>query len=111
MRPMARANADPADVVRSVAADNAVELDPFEFALKVGFHAEELRTQTPHVHDERLGPVEPRIDRLVDDGVGVRRLLGLRRIARSRTSLVAPHPRIVEAATDPHVGQATSSGR
>ncbi len=76
MRPMARTDAETADVVCRDAADDAVKDFAFEFAHEVALHAEQRGAEPLDVHDEGLGPVESGLHRLVHDRVGVGRLLG-----------------------------------
>jgi hypothetical protein len=58
------------------AALGAVEGEVLELALEIGLHVEELEPEHLRVGDERIGPTVPDLDRLVDELVGLRRLLG-----------------------------------
>jgi hypothetical protein len=73
--PKAGPHAETANVVRRHAADDAIKDDPLELALEVALHRQQFRPQHLEVHDERFGPVEAGVDRLVDDRVGVGGLL------------------------------------
>ena len=62
--------------MKRVTTVRAVEDKVGEFALEVGLHVEELEPEHPRVDRDRMGTVEAGGDCLVDELVGLRRLLG-----------------------------------
>jgi hypothetical protein len=58
------------------AALRAVEGEVLEFSFEVGLHVQELQPKHLGVGDERIGPTVADLDRLVDERVGLRCLVG-----------------------------------
>jgi len=48
-----------------------IEGQVLELALEVGLYAQEFEPEHLGVHDERIGPAVPDVDRLVDEVVGL----------------------------------------
>jgi len=71
MRPMPRRGREPGNPVHGPAARRTVQDEVSELSLEVGFHLEQLLAQHLRLECHRVGTVEARGDRLVDDGVGL----------------------------------------
>jgi hypothetical protein len=76
VRPTARDDPEAADPMHVQAALRAVEGEVLELALQIGLHLEQLQSEHLRVGDKWIGPAVPNVDRLVDEGVGLHRLLG-----------------------------------
>lgn len=76
MRPMTRPGPEPGYPMNRSAAIRTVEDELAELALEVGLHVQELEPQHLRVDGQRMGPVEAGVKSLVDELVGLRRLLG-----------------------------------
>jgi hypothetical protein len=73
---MAGTDPESGDPMDRATALRAVEEEPIETALEIGFHVEEFEPEHLRVDRERVGAVEAAGDRLVDERVGLRGLLG-----------------------------------
>lgn len=72
---MSGPHTEAADVANTLPADGAIEDDLRELTLKIGLHRQQLGTEHLRAHDDPVGSVEPGCHRLVDDRIGVGRLL------------------------------------
>jgi hypothetical protein len=104
--------ADPqtADVVNGSTAYDAVEDDRFQLALEVGLHGQELSAKLLDVNRDRIRPIEAGGYCLIDNRIGIRRLLGdaLDRSLEDLT-VVGPHPNTVDLVTDAQARLATTA--
>jgi hypothetical protein len=100
VRPVSGRDPEPGDPMHVEAALRAVGDEVLKFALEIGLHVQELEPEHLGVHDKRVGSTVPDFDRLVDEGVGLRGLLGdgvngmledltLRQVMRERLVLLS----------------------
>jgi len=75
VRPVSRGDAETGDLVNVEAALGAVEDERLEFALQLLLHVQQLEPEHLRVNGDRMGAVEPGVERLVDKVVGIRGLL------------------------------------
>ena len=74
--PMSRRHAEAAHPMHVEAALSAVENELLELTFEIGLHLQELRAEHLGVGDEWIGPPVPDPNRLVDEVVSLRCLLG-----------------------------------
>lgn len=86
MRPVAGRYPESRDPVNVEAAPRTVEDEVLELPIEVGLHVQQREPEHLGMGDERIGPAVADVDRLVDEGVGLRCLLCTTRTARSRMS-------------------------
>ena len=76
MCPVTGLDAEARYPVHQLAAGRAWEDEPLELALQTCLHLEQFQPQHLHVDRDGVRPTEPGLDRLIDDGIRGRRLLG-----------------------------------